>query len=242
MTRFCQALTFLFEGIPLPYSPRMDDGITLVLLSCFLLSAYILARSRLLLAEQMKNFLLHRDRNSVFAHFTTSDMHYLLLLILQTCVLASICLFNYFLDISPSLQLHVAPYWLLILYTLILLFYLFLKWLAYTVVGWIFLNKEKTSAWMESYSTLLYYLGFSLFPFVLFLVYFDLSLVATVVIGLCLVVLFKILVFYKWLKLFCENLAGCFLLILYFCALEIIPLLLTYKGMLQLNHYLIINF
>ena len=37
---------------------------------------------------------------------------------------------------------------------------------------------------MESYSTLLYYLGFALFPFALFLVYFDLSLLATVIIGL----------------------------------------------------------
>ncbi len=27
------------EGIPIPYSPRMDDGITVVLLCCFFLSA-----------------------------------------------------------------------------------------------------------------------------------------------------------------------------------------------------------
>ena len=29
--------------------------------------------------------------------------------------------------------------------------------------------------WLESYSALIYYIGFALFPFVLFLVYFDLS-------------------------------------------------------------------
>ena len=34
------------EGIPIPYSPRMDDGITVVLLCCFFLSAYVLSRSR----------------------------------------------------------------------------------------------------------------------------------------------------------------------------------------------------
>ena len=27
------------EGIPIPYSPRMDDGITVVRLCCFFLSA-----------------------------------------------------------------------------------------------------------------------------------------------------------------------------------------------------------
>ena len=34
------------DGVPIPYSPRMDDGITIVLLCCFFLSAYVLSRSR----------------------------------------------------------------------------------------------------------------------------------------------------------------------------------------------------
>lgn len=34
------------QGIPIPYSPRMDDGITVILLCCFFLSAYVLSRSR----------------------------------------------------------------------------------------------------------------------------------------------------------------------------------------------------
>lgn len=39
------------EGIPIPYSPRMDDGITVVLLCCFFLSAYVLSRSRKFLLQ-----------------------------------------------------------------------------------------------------------------------------------------------------------------------------------------------
>ncbi|WP_300814855.1 DUF4271 domain-containing protein, partial [uncultured Bacteroides sp.] len=46
----------------------------------------------------------------------------------------------------------------------------------------------------------------------------------------------------KWLKLFCNKLHGIFLLILYFCALEIIPCLMLYRGMTELNDYLIIKF
>lgn len=34
------------QGIPIPYSPRMDDGITVILLCCFFLSVYVLSRSR----------------------------------------------------------------------------------------------------------------------------------------------------------------------------------------------------
>ena len=35
-----------FEGIPLPYSPRTDDVIALVLLACFFFSSFALARSK----------------------------------------------------------------------------------------------------------------------------------------------------------------------------------------------------
>ena len=82
------------EGIPIPYSPRMDDGITVVLLCCFFLSAYVLSRSRKFLLQLVKDFLLHRERTSIFATSTAADMRYLLLLILRRCSLvrkAAIC-------------------------------------------------------------------------------------------------------------------------------------------------------
>ena len=40
------------------------------------------------------------------------------------------------------------------------------------------------------------------FPFVLFLVYFDLSLTNLVIIGSIILIFTKILMFYKWIKLF----------------------------------------
>ncbi len=104
------------EGIPIPYSPRMDDGITVVLLCCFFLSAYVLSRSRKFLLQLVKDFLLHRERTSIFATSTAADMRYLLLLILQTCILAGVCIFSYFNDIQPELVHHVSPGLLLGIY------------------------------------------------------------------------------------------------------------------------------
>ena len=104
------------EGIPIPYSPRMDDGLTIVLLCCFFLSAYVLSRSRRFLLQLVKDFLLHRERTSIFATSTAGDMRYLLLLILQTCVLVGVCIFNYCNDIQPELVHHVPPFMLLVIY------------------------------------------------------------------------------------------------------------------------------
>ena len=231
-----------FKGMPIPYSPKLDDGITILLLCCFFISAYVLSRSRKFLVQLMKDFLLNRERTSIFAATTAADMRYMLLLILQTCVLGAVCTFNYLIDVRPELGERIPPYILLGVYLAIALLYLFWKWVTYSFLGWIFFDGNRTSLWMESYSTLLYYLGFALFPFALFLVYFDLSLLVTVIIGLCLMFFTKILMFYKWIKLFCNNLYGVLLLILYFCALEIIPCFIVYRGVLQVNDYLIINF
>jgi hypothetical protein len=50
------------EGMPIPYSPRTDDGLAMILLGCFFVSAYVLARSKKFLLQQVKDFMLHRER------------------------------------------------------------------------------------------------------------------------------------------------------------------------------------
>ena len=229
------------EGLPLPYSPQTDDGVLLILLFSFLLSACVLSRSRKFLVQLAKDFLLHRERTSIFTTSTATDMRYLLLLILQTCVLSGLCLYIGSLRSYPALPTAFPPVSLLGIYTGATLLYLFLKWTLYTFFGWIFFDKQKVDLWIESYSTLLYYLGFTLFPFALVIVFFNLNLPIALIIGLILLFLMKILMLYKWLKLFCNNLHGCFLLFLYFCALEIVPCLLLYKGMVEVNEYLTIK-
>ena len=231
-----------FEGTPISYSPRTDDAIALTLLACFFLSSIVLARGKKFLSQQVKDFVLHRERTSIFDSSTAADVRYLLVLVLQTCVLSGITFLNYFHDTSPTLMNQVSPLLLLGIYVGFCLAYFLLKWLIYMFLGWTFFDKNKTNIWLESYSALIYYVGFALFPFVLFLVYFDLSLTNLVIIGSIILIFTKILMFYKWIKLFFHQFSGLFLLILYFCALEILPCLLLYQGMIQMNNILLIKF
>ena len=231
-----------FEGTPISYSPRTDDAIALTLLACFFLSSIALARGKKFLSQQVKDFVLHHERTSIFDSSTAADVRYLLVLVLQTCVLSGITFLNYFHDTCPALMDHVSSLLLLGIYVGFCLAYFLLKWLLYMFLGWTFFDKNKTNIWLESYSALIYYVGFALFPFVLFLVYFDLSLTNLVIIGSIILIFTKILMFYKWIKLFFHQFSGLFLLILYFCALEIVPCLLLYQGMIQMNNILLIKF
>ena len=231
-----------FEGTPISYSPRTDDAIALTLLACFFLSSIALARGKKFLSQQVKDFVLHRERTSIFDSSTAADVRYLLVLVLQTCVLSGITFLNYFHDTCPALMDHVSSLLLLGIYVGFCLAYFLLKWLLYMFLGWTFFDKNKTNIWLESYSALIYYVGFALFPFVLFLVYFDLSLTNLVIIGSIILIFTKILMFYKWIKLFFHQFSGLFLLILYFCALEIVHCLLLYQGMIKMNNILLIKF
>lgn len=231
-----------FEGTPISYSPRTDDAIALTLLACFFLSSIALARGKKFLSQQVKDFVLHRERTSIFDSSTAADVRYLLVLVLQTCVLSGITFLNYFHDTCPALMNRVSPLLLLGIYVGFCLAYFLLKWLIYMFLGWTFFDKNKTNIWLESYSALIYYVGFALFPFVLFLVYFDLSLTNLLIIGAIILIFTKILMFYKWIKLFFHQFSGLFLLILYFCALEIVPCLLLYQGMVRINDILLIKF
>ena len=105
-----------FEGIPISYSPRTDDVIALTLLACFFLSSIALARGKKFLTQQVKDFVLHRERTSIFDSSTAADVRYLLVLVVQTCVLTGIVFFNYFHDTCPMLMTKVSPLLLLGIY------------------------------------------------------------------------------------------------------------------------------
>ncbi|WP_394707706.1 DUF4271 domain-containing protein [uncultured Bacteroides sp.] len=231
-----------FEGVQVPYTLKGDDVVSAILMGCFLISAYVLASSKKYLVQQVKDFVLHRDRSSIFAVSTAADIRHLLLLILQTCVLSALCLFDFFVSRQPTLILYIPSYVLVAFYVGICFLYLLMKWLLYNIVGWAFFDKYQTELWMTSYATIIYYIGFILFFFTLFLVYFDLSLLYFVSISFLLIISTKILILYKWIKLFFNNVYGLFLLILYFCALEILPCIVMYRVLVQINNLLLIKF
>ncbi len=243
MTDTCasQQLISGTEGLPIPYSPRADDGIAAVLLACFLIASYVLARSKKFLLQQFKDYMLHRERSSIFADSTAMDARYMLLLVVQFCILAGLYVFNYFNDIQPDTMRLYSPHLWLTMYMGVVLLYVAVKWLLYSFLGWTFFDKNVTNMWLDSYSTLIYYGGFVLFPVVLLVTYFDVNALFLITVGICLLIFAKILMFYKWLKLFFNNIHGLFLLILYFCALEIMPCFMLYQGVLQLNDLLIIK-
>ena len=73
-------------------------------------------------------------------------------------------------------------------------------------------------------------------------VYFSLSIKTVSIYAIFVIILFKLLTFYKTHIIFFRR-KGAFLQnILYFCALEIVPLLSLYGALVLTNSYLKINY
>lgn len=224
-----------FDGISMPYRLRMDDGINGLLLFCFILTAYVFAYGRKAIVEQIKNLFSRKEQTDFFGKATASDLRHRIMFRLQTCILMGIFTFGYFNDYNPSMFDQKSIYWVLGIYIGIGIAFYAIKWIIYSFLGWVFFNKNITSAWLESYSTIINMLGLCYFPLVLLMVYYDLPASTILIIGLNLIIFAKILMFYKWLKFFFNNLHGLFFLIVYFCALEILPCFLLVQGLLQTN-------
>ena len=95
---------------------------------------------------------------------------------------------------------------------------------------------------MKGYLFLFSCEGVLLFPVVMLLTYFNLSLDAAIIYALIVVGLVKILSFYKSYIIFFRGNGSFLQIFLYFCALEAVPFSGVCGGLVLMSHYLKINF
>ncbi len=224
-----------FEGFSMPYRLKNDDGITGLLLFCFIITSYVLTFGKKSIIEQAKSLFSRKEQAYSFGKATGSDLRHRIMLRIQTCILMGVFIFSYFNDYNPNSYSLLPRYYVLGIYIGICIIFYIIKRLIYQFLGWVFFDKYITSSWIGCYSTIINFLGFCYFPLVLLMVYYNLSAPTILIIGLFLIIFAKILMFYKWLKFFFNNLHGLLYLIVYFCALEILPCFLLVQGLLQTN-------
>ena len=228
-------------GEPLPYLLHSDWMITTILFLCILFSSIVISKEKKYLLQRLKAFPSTRERTSMFDEVAPTDARYSLLLIFHTCLLLGICIYRYYAGHHPFVFDHISHFWLLGGLTLSVCAFLGVKTLLYMFINWIFFQKERNSIWLTSFCNLLIWLGILLLPVVLVIIYFDISTRESLYTIGFLIILAKFLLFWKCFYNFFEKIYGAFHLILYFCALEILPDLILWKGIELVSNNLILN-
>ncbi len=226
-------------GRLLPHTFRTDDYITgVLLLGCFMM-VWIITRSWHSLRGYLKNFFRVTAESGTATERTNAEAGGHFFIILLTCFAAGLLYYDHVQIRYPDMAAVVSPYALLGCNILVCLLYIFLKMAAYASVNNIFFQPAQNREWHETYVMSLLALGACLLPLTLLVVFFDLGYGKLRFIFIFVFVSIKILLFYKCFRIFFRYRLGCFHLILYFCALEIVPTLALWRTLFRANVYLI---
>ena len=228
-------------GDPVPYTVAGDNFVSSLLLLCFVLACVAFNRTKYFIIRQAKNFFRMPSVGTTEVTETSNEIRFQFFFVLQTCLLIAIGFFIYS-RASISDTFTIDQYQVISIYAGFVASYFLLKTILYQISGWVFFDKKKNGQWLKSFLFLISCQGVLMFPVVMLLSYFNLSLQVAVIYALIVLGIVKILTFYKTYLIFFKR-NGVFLqIILYFCALEVVPLFALWGGLVLISHYLKINF
>lgn len=229
-------------GDPMPYTVRSDNTITALLLGCFVLALVAFSSARRFILKQAAHFFREPRNNTFEMSETSSEFRFQFFLVLQTCLLLSVISFLYTQQRIADTFILSSQYQLIAIFFGVFLLYFVLKAAVYWVVNNVFFGKKKSARWLKSLFFLISAEGVALFPLVMLQSYFDLSIHNAVFYLFLVIILVKMLLFYKSYVIFFKQSNYFLQIILYFCALEIMPLLSLWGVLLMIVDYLKINF
>lgn len=227
-------------GDPVPYQFRTDSIVTIILMVSFFLVVWVTSLSRHYLHEQVKDFFHYRQRENLFSERTQTEMRGQVFLIFQTCFLLAILFFDYTQEFQTEVFNQLSPYKILGVSMGICCLYFTLKIGVYAFVNNIFFERKKKEQWTEAYLLCVLGTGLALLPLTLLVVYFDFSFTNTAICFACIIIVDKILLFYKCSRIFFNYTFGIVHLFLYFCTLEIVPIFILFRALIYANNFLLI--
>lgn len=229
-------------GDPIPYTIANDNLVTGLLLACFVLALLAFQKSRRLIVRQAKTFFyVERSDKTTTITETSGEVRSQLFLVAQTCLLFALIYFFY-IQKYISDTFIIEQYQAIGIFTAVTAVYFLLKAVLYGVVHWTFFDSKKNEQWIKCFLFLVSMEGVVLFPIVMLQTYFNISVRTTCIYAVCVAILFKILTLYKSRLIFFRQKGSFLQIILYFCALELIPLSLLGGFLSLISNYLKINF
>jgi hypothetical protein len=229
-------------GDPIPYTAQHDDVITSLLLLLFVLATIAFSNTRQFIVRQTKNFFNTSREGLTEITETAVEIRFQIFLTLLTSLLLAILFYFYTLNYIGDTFVLSSQYYLIGIFFGISIVYYLVKILLYTIVNNIFFDSKKNRQWMKSFLYITSIEGALLFPLVILWTFFHLSIQNAVIYVFIVLSIVKILKLFKCFLIFFRQNVVKLQIILYFCTLEIIPVLLFGGALVFTANSLKINF
>lgn len=220
------------KGIPIPYTLHGDSVISIVIIACFCTIVILSSRYSKFLWRQIKFFIYSNPNDSTITE-TAREVRFLLILAFIDCLMLSLATYFYAAQYQPTLHFSGSSHRLLLLFSATFIGYFLLKWCLYSLVNITLFDAKKNLQWSKQYLLLIVLEGIFLYPVVVLHTYLDVDIRIPIIFYIIILFLNKILSFYKCKQIFFAQKDYYLQNILYFCALEITPLL-ALSGLLKM--------
>ncbi len=230
-------------GDPVPYTLRSDNMIALLLLLCFVVFSVSLANSKHFITRQLKKFFdtPHGDDDELFSE-TFGELRFQIFLVLVGCLLIALAGYLFVTDRIAQTFVLANDFQLVALLFGAMVGYYGVKTFLHTIVNNVFFGSKKNIQFLKGSLFLNASMSVLFFPVVMLMIYYDFSVQNATYFFVVVLIIVKILTFYKSWAIFFRQKGGILQTFLYFCTLEVTPMFVFCGFMLALIDVLKINF
>ena len=221
---------FGMAGDPVPYSYANDNLVTSILIVGFLLIMLAFSRMSNFIVGQAKNFI-HPSKNTQSLLETSGEIYMQIVLTGLTCIVYALLYYLYATEFVAKTYVTTSEYVLLAIFLGVFVGYFSLRFGLYSLVNILFFDSHRNKKFLTSLLYISSIEGLLLYPALALLAFMHLPAQNAIWYCLIVLILVKIMTFYKSFTIF-FNQNGFFLqIILYFCALEMVPLFTLWGGL-----------
>ena len=233
---------FGVAGDPVPYNIHNDSIITSILLGFFILMVIAYANTHEFVTRQLKKFFYVPSEGTMEITETGTELRIQLFMVLLSSVLLSLLYYFYVIHFVGDTFILNSQYLLIAIYLVMMVSYFMAKWWLYTLVNVVFFGSKKNRHWLKTKLFISSMEGVVFLPAVLLQAYFDVTEKNVVIYFIIVLIFVKILTFFKCYVAFFRRNVVKLQIILYFCALEMVPLLAFWGALDYVTDSLKINF
>ena len=216
---------FGVAGDPVPYTVYNDNVVGSVLLVCFVMSLTAFSACRHLLVEMVKNFFKKYKTTQMSLSETYNEVRAQAGMMVQTSIMLALLYFFYVRYYVSSTFVLSDEYLLAGIYTLAVILYFCITYAVNFVVNAVFFDNKRNIQYFFVHLFIDSFQGVLLFPPVMWLAFFNPDPKSVIVYVTFAIATVKLLTLYKCYDIFFRQNDVYLQIILYFCTLEITPLL-----------------
>ena len=222
------------DGTPIPYRFGADTLITSTLIISAFISIWAIAKMWNYLARTFNDFFYDvRQHGNIQTAIGDEDSdNSIWILAVHSSLLLAMLYACYVQRMQPNIFNEKLPYLTIFIAMLLCMAFYVIRQLAYAFINNVFFEKWQGAKWNKTITFTTFIEALIVLTLLLLYVFFDMPFKAISITFILLLALSRIVLLYKSYSTFFTYKGGYIHLILYFCTLEITPLLFLWK-MLQ---------